>query len=110
MGKFFESEIVREQLEAISKLQQEIYGNTMSFPTMPRADQLEHVDKLTELLEKQEIMYARLSLSDDPEARELLNTLKSSIALMGFPPTMDMNTFFDNISKTVQTLRLSIDN
>ena len=61
MGKFFESEIVKEQLEAISKLQQEIYGNTMSFPTMPRADQLEHVDKLTELLEKQEIMYARLS-------------------------------------------------
>ena len=56
MGKFFESEIVKEQLEAISKLQQEIYGNTMSFPTMPRADQLEHVDKLTELLEKQEIM------------------------------------------------------
>ena len=110
MGKFFESEIVREQLEAISKLQQEIYGNTMSFPTMPRADKLEHVDKLTELLEKQEIMYARLSLSDDPEARDLLNTLKSSIALMGFPPTMDMNTFFDNISKTVQTLRLSIDN
>ena len=110
MGKFFESEIVREQLEAISKLQQEIYGNTMSFPTMPRADKLEHVDKLTELLDKQEIMYARLSLSDDPEARDLLNTLKSSIALMGFPPTMDMNTFFDNISKTVQTLRLSIDN
>ena len=110
MGKFFESEIVKEQLEAISKLQQEIYGNTMSFPTMPRADKLEHVDKLTELLEKQEIMYARLSLSDDPEARDLLNTLKSSIALMGFPPTMDMNTFFDNISKTVQTLRLSIDN
>ena len=109
MGKFFESEIVREQLEAISKLQQEIYGNTMSFPTMPRADQLEHVDKLTELLDKQEIMYARLSLSDDPEARDLLNTLKSSIALMGFPPTMDMNTFFDNISKTVETLRLSID-
>ena len=110
MGKFFESEIVREQLESISKLQQEIYGNTMSFATMPRADKLEHVDKLTELLEKQEIMYARLSLSDDPEARDLLNTLKSSIALMGFPPTMDMNTFFDNISKTVQTLRLSIDN
>ena len=40
MGKFFESEIVREQLESISKLQQEIYGNTMSFATMPRAEKL----------------------------------------------------------------------
>ena len=109
MSKFFESEIVREELEEIGKLQQEIYGNVISFPTMSRQDQLEHVDKLTELLDKQKIMYARLSLSDDPEAKELLNTLKSSIALMGFPPSMDMNTFFDNISKTVETLRLSID-
>ena len=98
MGKFFESELVREDLNEINQLQQEIYSSTMNFPNMTRENQLEHVDKLTVLLEKQRITYARLSLSDDPEARDLLNTLKSSIALMGFPPTMDMNTFFDNIS------------
>ena len=78
MSKFFESEIVREELEEIGKLQQEIYGNVISFPTMSRQDQLEHVDKLTDLLDKQKIMYARLSLSDDPEAIELLNSMKSS--------------------------------
>ena len=109
MGKFFESEIVKEQLEAISKLQQEIYGNTMSFPTMPRADQLEHVDKLTELLDKQEIMYARLSLSDDPEAIELLTTMKSSFYMMGFPAGMSMKNFFSEAKKTIETLRVSID-
>ena len=85
MGKFFESEMVRDELNEINQLQQEIYSSTMNFPNMTREDQLEHVDKLTTLLEKQKIMYARLSLSDDPEAIELLNTLKSSIALMGFP-------------------------
>ena len=109
MGKFFESDMVREELIEINQLQQEIYSSTMSFPTMTREDKLTHIDKLTELLEKQKIMYARLSLSDDPEAKELLNTLKTSIALMGFPPNMDMNKFFDNVYKTVQTLRLSID-
>ena len=109
MGKFFETEMVREELIEINQLQQEIYSSTMSFPTMTREDKLTHIDKLTELLEKQKIMYARLSLSDDPEAKELLNTLKTSIALMGFPPNMDMNKFFDNVYKTVQTLRLSID-
>ena len=109
MGKFFESEMVREELNEINQLQQEIYSSTMNFPNMTREDQLEHIDKLTTLLEKQKIMYARLSLSDDPEAIELLNTLKSSIALMGFPPNMDMNLFFDNVGKTVKTLRLSID-
>ena len=109
MGKLFESEIVKEQLEAISKLQQEIYGNTMSFPTMPRADQLEHVDKLTELLDKQEIMYARLSLSDDPEAIELLTTMKSSFYMMGFPADTSMKNFFNEAKKTIETLRVSID-
>ena len=61
MSKFFESEIVREELEEIGKLQQEIYGNVISFPTMSRQEQLEHVDKLTELLDKQKIMYARFT-------------------------------------------------
>ena len=79
MGKFFESELVREDLNEINQLQQEIYSSTMNFPNMTRENQLEHVDKLTVLLEKQKIMYARLSLSDDPEARDLLNTLKSCL-------------------------------
>ena len=109
MGNFFESDMVKEELTAINQLQQEIYSTTMSFPSMSRDDKLSHIDKLTELLEKQKIMYVRLSLSDDPEAKELLTTLKSSIVLMGFPPNMDMNSFFDNVYKTVQTLRVSID-
>ena len=109
MGKFFESEMVRDELNEINQLQQEIYSSTMNFPNMTREDQLEHVDKLTTVLEKQKIMYARLSLTDDPEAIELLTTLKSSIALMGIPPNVGMNLFFDSVGKTVQTLRLSID-
>ena len=53
MGKFFESDMVRDELTDINQLQQEIYSSTMSFPTMSRKDKLEHIDKLTELLEKQ---------------------------------------------------------
>ena len=109
MSKFFESEIVREELEEIGKLQQEIYGNVISFPTMSRQDQLEHVDKLTDLLDKQKIMYARLSLSDDPEAIELLNAMKSSFYMMGFPADMSMKNFFSEAKKTIETLRVSID-
>ena len=80
MGKFFESDMVRDELVEINQLQQEIYSTTMIFRTMSRKDKLEHIDKLTVLLEKQKIMYARLSLSDDAEAKELLSTLNASIA------------------------------
>ena len=109
MGKFFESELVRQELEEIGNLQQEIYGNVISFPTMSRQEQLEHVDKLTELLDKQKIMYARLSLSDDPEAIELLKSMKYSFQVMGFPANMNVNQFFDEARKTIETLRVSID-
>ena len=109
MGKFFESDLVRQELEAIGKLQQEIYGNVINFPTMSREEKLEHVDKLTDLLDKQKIMHARLSLSDDPEAIELLNTMKSSFTMMGFPVDMNVNSFFDEAKKTIETLRVSID-
>ena len=34
MGKFFESDMVREELTEINQLQQEIYSSTMSFPSM----------------------------------------------------------------------------
>ena len=109
MGKFFESELVREDLDEINQLQQEIYSSTMNFPNMTRENQLEHVDKLTELLDKQKIMYARLSLSDDPEAIELLNSMKYSFQVMGFPTNMNVNQFFDEAKKTIETLRVSID-
>ena len=109
MGKFFESELVREDLDEINQLQQEIYSSTMNFPSMTRENQLEHVDKLTILLEKQKIMYARLSLSDDPEAIELLDSMKSSFQVMGFPTNMNVNQFFDEAKKTIETLRVSID-
>ena len=109
MGKFFESELVRQELEEIGYLQQEIYGNVISFPNMSRKDKLEHVDKLTDLLDKQKIMHARLSLSDDPEAIELLRTMKYSFQVMGFPANMNVNQFFDEAKKTIETLRVSID-
>ena len=68
MNNFFDSEIVREELEEINELQKNLYGNIMLFPDMDRSEKVEHIELLTELLEKQMVMYARLSLSDDPEA------------------------------------------
>ena len=68
---FFDSEVVRAEMAEISELQEEIYGNVFKFPTMKREDQKYHVEILEKLLEKQRVMYARLSLSDDPDALKM---------------------------------------
>ena len=71
MGNFFNSEIIQEELMEINELQTHVYQNALSFEKMEREDQLEHIDELVELLEKQRVMFTRLSLSDDPEAKKM---------------------------------------
>ena len=76
---------------------------------MPREDKLEHIEKMTILLEKQRIMYTRLSLSDDPQAVEMKENVRKSVALMGFPPETDMNILFSSMTKTIESLKKYLD-
>ena len=110
MSDFFDSDIVREELQEINELQMSIYKNAMKFGTFSREDKVEHIEKLTELLEKQKLMYTRISLSDDPEAVDLKKHLQKSVELMGFPEGTDMSVLFTGMSNTIETLKKSIDN
>ena len=38
MSDFFESDIIRNELEDIHKLQKEVYGNVLEFPNMSREE------------------------------------------------------------------------
>ena len=53
MSDFFDSDIVREELQEINDLQLSIYKNAMKFGTFSRDDKVEHIERLTELLERQ---------------------------------------------------------
>ena len=109
MSNFFDSEIIQEELEDINELQKILYGNVMQFSQMEYDEKIEHIDLLTELLEKQKIMYARLSLSDDPEAVKMKDHLQKTIPLLGFPKGTDMNLLFDGMRKTISKLKENID-
>ena len=106
---FFDSEVVRAEMSEINELQEEIYGNVFKFPTMKPEDQKYHVDILERLLEKQKILYARLSLSDDPAAKEMKDRIVESASMMGFPSGADMTSLFDNMSKAVDMMKSQID-
>ena len=108
MSKFFDSEIIQEELEEINQLQKELYGSVMKFNTMDRLERIEHIELLSELLDKQKVMYARLSLSDDSEAVKLKEYLQKSIPLMGFPTGTDMNLLFDGMKKSISKLKDNI--
>ena len=109
MSNFFDSEIIQEELKEINTLQEEIYGSLLAFSTMDRDARIDKVDKLAKLLEKQRVMYTRLSLSDDPKAVEMKDNLRKSVAMMGFPPETDLNLLFDSMNKTIESLKDYID-
>jgi hypothetical protein len=54
-------------------------------------------------------MYTRLSLSDDPQAVEMKENLRKSVALMGFPPETDMSVLFNSMTKTIESLKKYLD-
>ena len=109
MSKFFDSELIKEELLEINDLQKFIYGSILSFGSMTYEDKLEHIDKLYHLIEKQRIMYTRLSLSDDPQAIQMKENLRKSEAIMGFSPDTDMNLLFKSMTKTIESLKQHID-
>ena len=61
MSEFFKSDIIQEELNEINRMQEKIYGSLLTFGSMSREEKIEHVDLLTDLLEKQRVMYTRLS-------------------------------------------------
>ena len=109
MSEFFDSEIIQEELKEINNLQEEIYGSLFNFSAMSNEDKLKHVEILSNLLEKQKVMYTRLSLSDDPQAIEMKENLRKSVSMMGFPPETDMQTLFESMNATIKSLKDYID-
>ena len=102
---FFDSEIVRAEMVEIAELQEDVYENFMKFPYMNTADRAFHIDQLSKLIQKQKIVYARLSLSDDPDAKEMKENIMQSAASMGLPANVDVGKMFDQMSDVISHMK-----
>ena len=109
MSEFFQSEVVRAEMAEIAELQEEVYNNVFKFPSMSVEDRRYHVEILERLIEKQKIVYTRLSLSDDPEAQKMKKQIIESASMFGLPDIVDMNLLFNNMSQAVGMMKQQID-
>ena len=106
---FFDSEVVRAEMAEIHELQEEVYTNVFKFPTMSKEDQLYHVAILEKLLNKQRVLYTRVSLSDDPQAKEMKKSILEGARQMGLPTNVDMNILFSQMGQMVEMMRNQLD-
>ena len=106
---FFDSEIVRAEMAEISELQEEVYSNVMKFHYMNDEDKIYHIEILDKLIGKQKILYARLSLSDDPVARQMKDDIQKSATIMGLPENVDMSLVFGQMAQMVDLMKKQLD-
>ena len=93
----------------ISELQEEVYSNVMKYHYMNDEDKCYHVDLLDKLIDKQKILYARLSLSDDPGAKQMKEDIQKSATIMGLPSNVDMNIVFSQMSQMIDVMKKQLD-
>ena len=103
MSGFFQSEIVRESIKEMEKLQQKIIEDTFKAPLMSKEEKKEHVELMRTFLEKQKNLYFRLSLSDDPEALEMKKRIQEAAQFLGFDEN-NVNELFTEMESTLERL------
>ena len=109
MSKFFDSEQVRESLDEITELQN-IIQNSLLTDFVDFWQKEEQIENLEELFERQKLMYVRLKLSDDPEAKAIVEKMQMSCKDLGMPKGTTVEQLFDQMQTTMANLRRALDN
>lgn len=101
MSSFFNSEIVNTEIERIADLQMILRRKLPEFQELDKEEKLELISLIEELLDKQKILYTRLSLSDDPEAVEMKRNLDFQKTMLGVPENVSPNQIFDQMRTVI---------
>ncbi len=104
MSDFFKSEMVRGDLQEMMELQQMCFKYAMSFPVLDNNRRMEYLEVLMSLLEKQEIMYARMSLSEDEEAKTVVDNMRNAVVMLGGDPNLTVKDMFLDLRNKVNAM------
>jgi|TARA_B100000073_G_scaffold300054_1_gene266290 hypothetical protein len=105
MSDFFQSEMVRGDIQEMMELQRYCFQAAHAFPVLSHEKKLEYFNILEELIEKQKIFNARMSLSDDPEATEMVESMKIAAVMLGGDANKSINEIFDDLLSKVASMR-----
>ena len=109
MSKFFQSELVRGEIQEMATLQEFCFRSATNLALLDKERKLEYFEALRKLLEKQKIFHARLSLSDDPEAKMVIENMKQSIVMLGANESLSIQDMFDDLMKKIEGFERMID-
>lgn len=106
---YFKSDIVQQEMKEIENLQGKVYKSVFLFPAMSKEDKVEHIEMMEDLLKRQRIFYTRLSLSDDPDAVKMKESILSQAKQLGFPPNVNLDYVFSNMVNMIENMKKSLN-
>ena len=98
---FFTSNIVQEELQRMQDLYLEINKMGLLLSVDQKKEQL---DKMIELIDLQQTMYMRVTLSEDPDARKMVEQVQNAARMVGLSPNDINHTFYDKLRDNVQKM------
>lgn len=106
---FFDSEIVQDEIASVIALQENLSELVYTFPIMSKEEKLTHIDNMMELISKQQILYTRMKLSDDPEAHRIKDLILESARGYGFSEDVDLGCVFSKMLTILEKLKSNLD-
>ncbi len=91
------------------KMQEDLYRALPGFYMMDKDEKINVIAMLEKLLEKQQILYTRLSLSQDPKAIELKKDFDKQKVMLGIPENVSAVQVFDEMKQMIDTYMDNID-
>lgn len=104
---FFDSEIVQNEIAEINRMQAEIVAIIPKLPFLMQEEQVKYFDHMIDLVEKQKVFYTRLTLSDDPRAKELQEEFKKAAIMLGMTSDADedLGLLYESFKDSMYDLR-----
>ena len=99
--KFFQSEVVQQELHQMQELYMDINRMGLMLSLDQKKAQLQNMFRLIEI---QQTMYMRVTLSEDPEAKKLVDQVKNAAAMLGMPKEEIGPQFYDKLKDNVRKM------
>jgi hypothetical protein len=111
MSDFFDSDIVRKEAQEMEFLQMKAMELTLASPMRgTKEDQLEYINTVRALVEKQQVFYMRLKLSDDPRAQDMVTQIEEGARMLyGWWETEDVFSLMRNMLEKLDEFEKEIE-
>ena len=108
-SKFFQSELVRGDIQEMAALQEFCFRSVTNLALLNKERKMEYFEALRKLLEKQKIFHARLMLSEDPEAKQVAENMKQAVIMLGGDKNLDVRAMFDDLLRKIDQFEAHVD-